>query len=97
MGSHHTEGHQCPSIKTNNRSSSFHKLYCFSLPVVTHLVLNGETLDEVSLAGRCRANAIKALCLMHPSQAAYVQSLAVDNCKHPTLALWLALQAEKSK
>ncbi len=68
-----------------------------SPPVVTHLVLNGETLDEVSLAGRCRASAIKTLCIMHPTQAAYVQGLAIDNCKHPTLALWLALQAEKNK
>ncbi len=66
-----------------------------SLSVVTHLVVSGETLDEVCLAGRCRAAAIKSLVTMHPSQAAYVQRLAVDNCKHPTLALWLALEAEE--
>lgn len=65
--------------------------------VVTSLVLNGETLDEVSLAGRCRTNAIHMLCHMHPSKSAYVQSLAVSHCKHPTLVLSLALEEEKNR
>ena len=76
-----------------------HTVYdqCHSPVVVTSLVMNGETLDEVSLAGRCRATAIKLLCCMHPPQSAYVQYLAVTNCKHPTLALWLALEAEEKR
>ena len=64
---------------------------------MTSLVLNGESLDEVSLAGRCRTAAIKALCCMHPSRAAMVQSLSVAHCKHPTLALSIALEAEERK
>ena len=64
---------------------------------MTSLVLNGETLDEVSLAGRCRTNAIRMLCHMHPSKSAYVQSLAVSHCKHPTLVLSLALEEEKNR
>ena len=64
---------------------------------MSSLVLNGESLDEVSLAGRCRTAAIKALCSMHPSRAAMVQSLSVANCKHPTLALSIALEAEERK
>ena len=65
--------------------------------VVTSLVLNGETLDEVSLAGRCRTSAIHMLCHMHPAKAAYVQALAISNCKHPTLALSLALEEEDNR
>ena len=64
---------------------------------MTSLVLSGETLDEVSLAGRCRTGAIHMLCHMHPAKSAYVQSLAVNNCKHPTLALLLALEAEENR
>lgn len=71
--------------------------YFLLFPVVTSLVFNGETLDEVSLAGRCRTAAIKSLCSMHPSRAAMVQSLAVTHCKHPTLALSIALEAEERK
>ena len=62
--------------------------------VVTSLVLNGEALDEVSLSGRCRTTAVKSLCALHPPRSAYVQSLAVRNCKLPTLALSLALDSE---
>lgn len=69
----------------------------FNNVVVTSLVFNGESLDEVSLAGRCRTAAIKSLCCVHPSRAALVQSLAVANCKHPTLALSIALEAEEGK
>ena len=76
---------------------TFIYLYIFLLPVVTSLIFNGETLDEVSLAGRCRTAAIKSLCSMHPSRAAMVQSLAVAHCKHPTLALSIALEAEERK
>ena len=73
-------------------------LYFFHfLLVVTSLIFNGETLDEVSLAGRCRTAAIKALCSMHPSRAAMVQSLSVAHCKHPTLALSIALETEERK
>ena len=68
-----------------------------SILVITSLVFNGETLDEVSLAGRCRTAAIRALCNMHPSRAAMVQSMAVAQCKHPTLALSIALEAEERK
>ena len=66
-------------------------------PVVRGLVLNGETLDEVSLAGRCRTSAVRSLCHMHPARCAVVQSLAVSHCKHPTLALTLALEAEEKR
>ncbi len=79
-------------------------LYVLDLPclvslfaVVTSLVLNGETLDEVSLAGRCRTSAIHMLCHMHPAKSAYVQALAISNCKHPTLALSLALEEEENR
>ena len=65
--------------------------------MVTSLVLNGEALDEVSLAGRCRTSAIHMLCHMYPARTAYVQSLAVSHCKHPTLALSLALDVEDSR
>ena len=37
------------------------------------------------------------LCQMHPAKSAYVQSLAISNCKHPTLALSLALDAEENR
>ena len=62
---------------------------------MSSLVLNGETLDEVSLAGRCRTAAIRMICHMHPARAGYVQWLAVNNCKHPTLALLLALETDE--
>ena len=75
----------------------FYILVYFPIAVVTSLIFNGETLDEVSLAGRCRTAAIKSLCSMHPSRAAMVQSLAVAHCKHPTLALSIALEAEERK
>ena len=64
---------------------------------MTSLVSNGESLDEVSLAGRCRTAAIKALCSMHPPRAVMVQSLSIAQCKHPTLALSIALESEERK
>ena len=70
---------------------------CVCVLVVTSLVLNGETLDEVSLAGRCRTSAVRMLCRMHPAKSAYVQALAISHCKHPTLVLSLALEAEENR
>ena len=63
--------------------------------MVTSLVVNGESLDEVSLAGRCRTDALRRLCHMHPARASHVQTLALQNCKHPTLLVTLALEAEE--
>ena len=70
---------------------------CLYPSVVSALVLHGETLDEISLAGRCRTNAIRMLCHMHPARSAFVQHLAVSHCKHPTLALSLALESEENR
>ena len=55
------------------------------------LILNGESLDEISLAGRVRSQAIQDLVAMHPSQAPYVQWLAYSNQKLPTLMIFIAL------
>ena len=63
--------------------------------VVTSLVLNGESMDEVSLAGRCRSLSIQHLCLMNPERAAYVQTLSLKHHRHPGLALSLALDADE--
>lgn len=63
--------------------------------VVTSLVLSGESMDEVSLAGRCRTLAIQHLCIMNPQQAARVQTLSLKHHRHPGLALSLALDADE--
>ena len=55
------------------------------------LILNGESLDEISLAGRLRSQAIQDLVSMHPSQASYVQWLAYTSQKLPTLMIFIAL------
>ncbi|KAL5467653.1 hypothetical protein EMCRGX_G031914 [Ephydatia muelleri] len=63
--------------------------------VITSMVLNGESMDEVSLAGRCRTLSIQHLCLMNPERAAYVQTLLLKHHRHPGLALSLALDADE--
>eukprot|EP00731_Ephydatia_muelleri_P025979 Em0018g79a len=63
--------------------------------VITSMVLNGESMDEVSLAGRCRTLSIQHLCLMNPERAAYVQTLSLKHHRHPGLALSLALDADE--
>ena len=64
--------------------------------VVRSLLLNGEEQDEVSTAGRCRTKALRMLCSLHPPIMTSIQSLATDNRKHPTLALFLALEGANS-
>ena len=59
-------------------------------------MLNGEAQDEVSISGRCRTKALRMLCSLHPPVMTSIQTLAVDNLKHPTLALFLALEAANS-
>ena len=60
------------------------------------LILNGESLDEISLAGRVRSHAIQDLVAMHPSQAAYVQWMAYTNQKLPTLMIFIALDNDSN-
>ena len=62
-----------------------------SLKVLKYLVLNGESLDEISLAGRLRSRSIQDLVTLYPSQASYVQWLAYTNQKLPTLMIFVAL------
>ena len=64
--------------------------------VVRSLLLNGEEQDEVSTAGRCRTKALRLLCSLHPPIMTSIQSLAISNRKHPTLALFLALEGANS-
>ena len=65
-------------------------------PVLTSLLVNGETQDEVSLAGRCRTTALSSLLHLHPPSSPHAQSLALLHHKHPTLALSIALSAEEN-
>ena len=60
------------------------------------IILNGEEQDEVSTAGRCRTKALRMLCSLHPPIMTSIQTLATDNRKHPTLALFLALEGANS-
>ena len=64
--------------------------------MVRSLLLKGEEQDEVSTAGRCRTKALRMLCSVHPPIMTSIQSLAIDNRKHPTLALFLALEGANS-
>ncbi|CAI8032929.1 Integrator complex subunit 2, partial [Geodia barretti] len=64
--------------------------------VLTSLLVNGETQDEVSLAGRCRTTALSSLLHLHPPSSPHAQSLALLHHKHPTLALSIALSAEEN-
>ena len=64
---------------------------------MTTLVANGEALDEISQAGRVRSRAIQSLIAMNPSRASYVQWLACQHQKLPTLMIFIALDAEKQK
>ena len=66
----------------------------FSFVVVASLVLNGETLDEISLAGRLRSQTLRGLVSLFPSQSSYVQWLAYTNQKLPTLMIFIALDLE---
>ncbi len=70
-------------------------VYVFLL-VLKSLVLNGESLDEISLAGRLRSRSIQDLVIMYPSQASYVQWLAFTNQKLPTLMIFVALDNDSS-
>ena len=64
---------------------------------MTTLVTNGEALDEISQGGRVRSRAIQSLIAMNPSRASYVQWLACQHQKLPTLMIFIALDAEKQK
>lgn len=64
--------------------------------MVRSLLLNGEEQDEVSTAGRCRTKALRMLCSLHPPIMTSIQSLAIETRKHPTLALFLALEGANS-
>lgn len=63
-------------------------------PVVTSLVTKGETLDEISLAGRLRSQTLRGLVTLIPSHSSYVQWLAYTNQKLPTLMIFIALDIE---
>ena len=64
------------------------------LSVVTSLVTNGETLDEISLAGRLRSQTLRGLVTLVPSHSSFVQWLAYTNQKLPTLMIFIALDIE---
>ena len=81
-------------LGSHNKGDSLF-VYCLFV-VVRRLLLNGEAQDEVSISGRCRTKALRMLCSLHPPVITSIQSLAVDNLKHPTLALFLALEAANS-
>ena len=65
--------------------------------VLTSLLVNGESQDEVSLAGRCRTAALSSLLLLHPPSSPHAQALSLLHHKHPTLALSIALAAEEEE
>ena len=53
--------------------------------------MNGESLDEISLAGRLRSQMLRDLVMLQPAQASYVQWLAYTHQKLPTLMIFIAL------
>ena len=69
---------------------------CVCCEVLTSLLVNGETQDEVSLAGRSRTSALFSLLHLHPPSSPHAQSLSLTHHKHPTLALTIALSAEET-
>ena len=81
--------HECTqymSITTGNR---------FIIPahiVVTSLVINGESLDEISLSGRLRSRVLRDLMALSPTHSSYIQWLAYTHMKLPTLMIFIALE-----
>ena len=85
-----------PSLLSPSLSSSVSPSLSLSLSIVlTSLLVNGESQDEVSLAGRCRTAALSSLLHLHPPSSPHAQALSLLHHKHPTLALSIALAAEE--
>ena len=62
------------------------------LPVVVQtLIVNGESQDEISTAGRQRTLLLRQLCTFNPHRTLLVQQLALTNLKQPSLVLYLGL------
>jgi hypothetical protein len=66
--------------------------------VIQELISNGESQDEISSAGRHRTLLLRQLCAFNPQRTLYVQQVALNCLKQPSLVLYLGLdQAERTQ
>ena len=64
----------------------------FFLPVISHIILNGDKQDSSDGANSIREEAIVFLCDMNPTEMANVRNICVEYCKLPSLVIRLTIK-----